>query len=105
MVFDFANQRGKVSVNGWLSTRNTHPVDPTAKGEKATENLIGRNGGILFRMDHETVVVAIGATEVTVGEEKDRAEFPRPIHKRGFQKSFDVDQGGSAVDRALIKVR
>jgi hypothetical protein len=47
-------------------------------------------------MDHETMVVAIGATEVTVGKEKDRAEFPRPIHKRGFQKSFDVDHDGSA---------
>jgi hypothetical protein len=47
-------------------------------------------------MDHETMVVAIGATEVTVGKEKDSAEFPRPIHKRGFQKSFDVDHDGSA---------
>ena len=51
------------------------------------------------------MVVAIRATEVTVGKEKDRAEFPRPIHKRGFQKSFDVDYDGSAWDWANIKVR
>jgi hypothetical protein len=47
-------------------------------------------------MDYETMVVAIGATEVTMGKEKNSAEFPRPIHKRGFQKSFDVDHDGSA---------
>ena len=96
LFFDLANQRGKISVKGRFSTRNTHPVDPTAKREKATQNLVERNGGILFRMDYETMIVAIGATEVTVGKEKDSAEFPRPIYERGFQKSFDVDHDGLA---------
>jgi len=47
-------------------------------------------------MHHETMVVAIGTTEVTVRKEKDSAKFPRPIYKRGFQKPFDVDHDGSA---------
>jgi len=37
------------------------------------------------------MVVAIGTAEITVGEEKHRAEFSRPIQKRSFKKSFDID--------------
>jgi hypothetical protein len=47
-------------------------------------------------MEDKAMVVAIGATEVTVRKEKDSAEFPRPIHKRRFQKSFDVNHDGLA---------
>jgi hypothetical protein len=36
------------------------------------------------------VVRAVRTTEIAVGEEEDRADFPWPIHKGGFQKSLDL---------------
>jgi hypothetical protein len=42
-------------------------------------------------MENKGMIVAIGTAEITVGEEKHRAEFSRPIQKGRLQKSFDLD--------------
>jgi hypothetical protein len=44
-------------------------------------------------MEDERMVVAVRTAEITVGKEKHRAEFPWPIQKGSFQKSFDLDHG------------
>jgi hypothetical protein len=48
------------------------------------ENLLEGDSGILFWMNDEGVVMTIGAPEITMGQEKDRTDFPWPIHKGSF---------------------
>ena len=73
-----------------LSPCEANPIDPTLKRVEANENLFKWNRKILIRMKNERVVVAIWTAEVAVRKEEDRADFPWPIHKGGFQKSLDL---------------
>jgi hypothetical protein len=51
---------------------------------KTGENIFQRNGSILLRMEDQGMVVAIRTAEVTIGKEKHRAEFCRPIQQRSL---------------------
>ena len=57
------------------------------------DDLFYWNGGILIRVKHESVIVAIGAAKIAVGYEKDRAELAWPIQEGSLQESLDLDHG------------
>jgi len=67
-----------------LSARETDPIDPIPQRMETGENIFQVNGDILLRMENKGVVVAVRAAEITVGKEKYRAEFSRPIQKGGL---------------------
>jgi hypothetical protein len=48
---------------------------------EAAHYLFYWNGGILIRVKHERVIVAIRAAKIAVGYEKDRAELAWPIQE------------------------
>jgi hypothetical protein len=78
-------------MEGRLPACDANPIDPTPERMKTPQNVFQRQGMILFRMENERMVVAIGAPEVAVREEKDRADLPGPIDKGGLQKTFNLD--------------
>jgi hypothetical protein len=71
-------------MQGGLSTRKANPINPILKRVKATQNVFQWDGRITLRMENEGVVMAVRTAEVTIGEEKYRAELFWPIHKGGF---------------------
>jgi hypothetical protein len=84
MSFYLSNQRGKVSMEGWLSTCEANSVDPISQRMKTTENIFQWNGGILPRMENKGMIVAIRTAKITVRKKKHGTEFFWPIQKRGL---------------------
>jgi hypothetical protein len=77
-------------MEGRFSTREADPINPVPKRKEVSQNVIEWNGRISLRLKNKRVVMAVRTTEIAVGEEEDRADFPWPIHKGGFQKSLDL---------------
>ena len=71
-------------MEGGFSPREANPIDPISQRTKPTENIFQRKRRITLRMENKGMVVAVGAAEITVGEEKHGADFSWPIRKGGL---------------------
>ena len=81
MPFYLPDEARKIRMKRWLSTRHADSIHPVSKRMEAAHYLFYWNGGILIRVKHERVIVAIRAAKIAVGYEKDRAELAWPIQE------------------------
>jgi hypothetical protein len=67
-----------------FSTCEADPIDPIPQSMETGEYIVQVNGSILLGMENKGMVVAIRTAKITVGKEKYRTEFSRPIQKGGL---------------------
>ena len=91
MVSYLSDQGRKICMKGRFSACETDAIEPPFKTSEASENLLEWNCKVVLGMKGKGVIMAVRAAEVAIGEEKDRTDFPRPIHKGSLQKSLDLN--------------
>jgi hypothetical protein len=71
-------------MEGRFSTCEADSIHPVSERKEMSQNVIEWNGRISLRLKNERVVMAIRTSEIAVGKEENRADFPWPIHKGSF---------------------
>jgi hypothetical protein len=78
-------------MEGRLSPCQANAIDPITERDDTVQDALDGKGNVLLGGKNEGMVVAVKAAEVAVRKKEDGADFPRPVDKRGFQESFDLD--------------
>jgi hypothetical protein len=84
---------GKAFFQGGFPTCNANPIDPAVKGLESVQHIFQWNGGVPFRVEDKTMIMAVRTAKIATRQKKDRAELSWPVQKGGFQKSFDLGHG------------
>jgi len=69
-------------MEGWLTSGHTDTIHPSFEPAKALQSILERDGAVLFRMEDQRMIMAIGTPEIAGGEKEHRTDLPRPIDKR-----------------------
>jgi hypothetical protein len=69
-------------MEGRLASGHTDAIHPSSERVKTLESVLERDGAVLFRMEDERMIMAVGASEIAAREKENRADLPRPIDKR-----------------------
>ena len=69
-------------MEGRLTSGHTDAIHPSFERVKALQSILERDGAVLFRMEDQRMIMAIGTPEIAGGEKEHRTDLPRPIDKR-----------------------